>query len=323
VISVIIATRDRATMLRETLDALGAQEPPGCPVEVIVADNASMDDTRGVVADAARRLPFRLVYLREGRSGKSHALNAALAQSTGDILVFTDDDVLPGPGWLSAISRAFAETGADYIVGRILPLWEAPPPPWMSPALYGVLAVPDGGGARVGIEPIGDPAIMPLGANMAVRRRVIEAIGGWNPDLGKLQGTLRTGEDHEFARRMVTAGFLGAYEPVAVVQHRVSASRLRLSYFMRWFYDNGGIVAGLERQYPTTPHYLLRIPRHAWREWLTDLAAAGLALVRRDVRTLVASCARVLWFLGFARASLRLGPVSQRSSPRLRKVETT
>ena len=73
--------------------------------------------------------------------------------------------------------------------------------------------------------------VMPIGANMAIRRHVLDRIGGWNPDLGKLKNTLRTGEDHEFALRLLAAGFAGVYEPEASVLHRVPADRLRLSYF--------------------------------------------------------------------------------------------
>ncbi len=301
-ISVLIATRDRAALLRDTLAAIAVQEAPGTPVEILVADNGSVDDTREVVREASAALPWPVHYLYESRSGKSHALNSALAQVRGDLLVFTDDDVLPARGWLKAYATALAETGADYAVGRILPLWEAPPPAWMSTALYGVLAVPDGGTARLRITGEENSEIMPLGANMAVRRHVVDRIGGWNTTLGKLQGTLRTGEDHEFALRMSSAGFTGVYEPSAEVQHRVPADRLQLSYFRRWFFDNGGIEAGLEDRYPTTTKYVCRVPRHLWRQSLDDLGRLTLAAVTGDRRAMVARRMRLTWFAGYLRA---------------------
>lgn len=300
-ISIIIATRDRSSLLRDTLDAIAAQHDPGMDVEVMVIDNASVDDTHLVVTEAAARMRWPVRYLYEARSGKSHALNSALSQVGGQILVFTDDDVLPAAGWLAAYADAIAQTGADYAVGRILPRWEAPRPAWMSAALYGVLAVPDGGTARVLIGHGENEEIMPLGANMAVRRHVVDRIGGWDTNLGKLQGTLRTGEDHEFALRMTSAGFVGVYEPSAVVQHRVPGERLQLSYFRRWFYDNGGIEASLEDRYPTTRRYLGRVPRHLWRESLAELAGLGKALVTLDRAALVAHAMRIIWFVGYVR----------------------
>ena len=44
-----------------------------------------------------------------------------------------------------------SETNADFLAGRVLPTWEVPPPSWVSPALYGVLAIPDNGDRRMDI----------------------------------------------------------------------------------------------------------------------------------------------------------------------------
>jgi glycosyltransferase involved in cell wall biosynthesis len=298
-ISVIIATRDRVALLADTLGAIAGQEGAG-GFEVLVADNGSTDSTRAIVDEAARRRP--VFYLREDRPGKSYALNTAMANARGDLIVLTDDDVLPSPGWLAAFRRAFDETGADFAAGRILPLWEAPPPPWISPSLHGVLAIPDGGESRLSIGKGLNAHIMPLGANMAVRRTVVERVGGWNTSLGKLHGTLRTGEDHEFALRLIAAGAAGVYEPAAVVQHRVPADRLRRDYFQRWFHENGAIVAAIERDHPTTDRYLLNVPRHLWRRALSDAAAAALAVVKRDEKRAAAAEMRLRWFAGYAGA---------------------
>lgn len=301
-ITVIIATRDRAAQLAATLDAIARLQNTGGDVEILVIDNASVDATPDTVTAAAARSPFPIVYLREERAGKSHALNTAISRARGDLLVFTDDDVLPEPAWLSAFVQAFEETGADYAAGRILPLWEAEPPGWMSPSLHGVLAIPDGGVERVPLGAGVNEGIMPIGANMAVRRYVLDRIGGWNPALGKLQGTLRTGEDHEFALRMTAAGFRGVYEPTACVRHRVPADRLQKPYFERWFYDNGVIVAGLEDAYPTTRHYVFNTPRYRWREALGNLWLTARGLTSRDEKRSTAGLMRLRWFAGYASA---------------------
>ena len=300
-VSILIATRNRAELLKRTLAALGMQELDGLSVEVVVVDNASSDHTRAVVAEAAAILPD-VVYLHEERAGKSHALNRAIQRARGDLLLLTDDDVIASRGWVRAFVRAFAETGADYAVGRIFPLWEVPPPRWMSSALYGVLAIPDAGPDRLLLSKGVHDEIMPIGANMAVRRRVIERIGGWNPELGKLEGTLRTGEDHEFALRMLASGFTGVYEPSASVGHHVPASRLRLRYVARWFYDNGTIVAGLEQASPSSPAQLLGVPRYLWRQLARDLQAGLAAAVRFDRAQVVAAAMGVLWFAGFVKS---------------------
>ncbi len=297
-ISVIVATRDRAPLLKTTLEALCGQVSPGCPVEILVVDNGSVDRTRDVVEAAARDSSVPVVYLTESRPGKSHALNTAVARAKGDLLAFTDDDVLPSPGWLAAYTQAFVETGADYAAGRILPLWEATPPRWLTPAQHGVLAVCDGGTRRLILAGIHDQ-VMPIGANMAVRRHVLDRVGGWNPELGKLKDTLRTGEDHEFALKLAAAGFAGVYEPEACALHRVPAERLRLEYFFRWCYSNGRIEAGLEQEYPSTTNYLLRVPMYLWRRLATDLASTVTGIVTVDPRPATSGAMRVAWFGGY------------------------
>jgi glycosyltransferase involved in cell wall biosynthesis len=308
-ISVIVATRDRAPLLKSTLEALCAQVSPGCPVEILVADNGSIDETRQVVRAAARESTIPVTYLTETRAGKSHALNTAVEHARGDLLVFTDDDVLPSPKWLLAYALAFSETGADYAAGRILPLWEATPPRWLTPPLHGVLAVADGGQQRLILQGVQDE-IMPIGANMAVRRHVLDRIGGWNPNLGKLKDTLRTGEDHEFALKLLAAGFAGVYEPDAYVLHRVPAERLRLGYFLRWCYSNGRIEAGLEHEYPSTTNYLLRVPGYLWRRMVQDLASTAFGILSVNLRTVSTAAMRIVWFTGYVagrwtRAALR------------------
>jgi glycosyltransferase involved in cell wall biosynthesis len=300
-ISVIIATRNRAAMLAQTLEAISRQEPPEDAFEIIVVDNASVDDTPTVVAAAASAFNGRMLYLREPRAGKSYALNTAVTHARGDLLVLTDDDVLPSSGWLVAYVRAFATTNSDFAVGRIFPLWEAQPPRWMSPALYGVVAVPDSGPQRIPIAKDLNEEIMALGGNMALRRHVLERVGGWNPAFGKLHGTLRTGEDHEFHLKMIGAGFKGVYEPDAWVHHRVPANRLRLGYFWRWFFDNGSIVAQLDETYPATPHALLGVPRYLWREFISDLSGMLLGMIALNPQRLVAGGMRASWFAGYLR----------------------
>jgi glucosyl-dolichyl phosphate glucuronosyltransferase len=300
-ISVVLATRNRAAVLAPTLEALGGQDPAGCPYEILVVDNGSSDDTARVVA-AAVEAGVPIVGLREERPGKSHALNAAIARARGDLLAFIDDDVLPAPGWLAAQRRAIEETGADYVTGRILPLWEAPPPRWLSPALYGGLSAADGGTERISSPADGTAGpILPMGGNMAVRRRVLDRIGGWNPDLGALEGTLRTGEDHEFGLRMVGAGFRGVYEPAALVHHRVPATRLRLAYFWRWHWDNGAVHAALEQVYPPAVPHLLDVPRYLWRQSLSDALSGIRGLLTFDSRRAATAAMRLTWFAGYLR----------------------
>jgi glycosyltransferase involved in cell wall biosynthesis len=300
-VSVVLATRNRAALLAETLHALTRQRWPRDRFEIIVADNGSIDDTRAAVLDAAARDGAPLVhYLYVAASGKSFAVNQALTLASGDLVAFTDDDVRPAPDWIERLAAAFDETGADFLAGRILPRWQTPPPAWLSPSLYGVLAVPENGGERRPID-APDADVTPIGANMAVRREVIDRVRGFRTDLGKLDGTLRTGEDHELLLRMLDAGFHGAYEPSAVVEHWVPSDRLTRGYFRAWQFQNGRDVARLEAFYAHGVRRWLRVPRYLWRRAMLDFLSAVRALVRRDRRGRVAAAMRLIWFAGYVK----------------------
>lgn len=304
-VSVVIATRNRASLLGQTLDALAAQRWPREAFEIVIADNLSVDDTAEIVrAFAARPDAPSTVYLFVETPGKSHAVNAALRHVRGDVLALTDDDVLPSPEWIQSLARAFDDASIDFAAGRIVPRWEVDPPAWISPELYGVLAIPDNGTAPRRID-ARDPAVIPIGANMAVRRAALSRAGGLRADLGKLEGTLRTGEDHEFFFRLLRCGCQGLYIPSAVVQHWVPRTRLERGYFRKWLHQNGQDVACIEAAYPPAVPRLLGVPRYLWRQALTDVSRALRAAVTVNRRMRFAAVVRLIWFAGYLREAWR------------------
>jgi O-antigen/teichoic acid export membrane protein/glycosyltransferase involved in cell wall biosynthesis len=304
-VSIVIATRNRSALLGQTLEALARQRWPADQLEIIVSDNGSTDDTRAVIERAAGRARGAAVrYLFVTEPGKSHAVNAALLVTRGDLIAFTDDDVQPDPDWIPALARAVEETSADFVAGRIRPIWETEQPAWLSPSLYGVLAIPDNGPARLPIGADTPSNVMPIGANMAVRAAVIARLGGLRTDLGKLAGSLRTGEDHEFFLRLLRAGCRGVYEPGALVGHVVPAERMTRGYFRRWIYRNGHDVARLERSYAAAVPFLFGVPRYLWRQTIADALSAVRAAIGGDDARRFASGLRVLWFAGYLRESL-------------------
>ncbi len=118
ILSVVIATKDRAQFLANALDSLAAQE--GAPeFETIVADNGSSDATAAVVAQRqGRGLPLARVFVAEPNRAK--ARNAGVAAARGRLVAFVDDDVQLPPHFLAAHARAHAENAARAVSGPIL-----------------------------------------------------------------------------------------------------------------------------------------------------------------------------------------------------------
>jgi glycosyltransferase involved in cell wall biosynthesis len=262
--TVLICTFNRAEQLVETLDTLARTVAPSIDWDVIVVDNHSRDDTPSVVAAKAKDYPVPMRYVFEAQQGKSRALNRGLAHTHARIVAFTDDDVRIAPGWLAAACRPLLEDAAlAYTGGPVFPIWEGPCPPWLDrnrSDLWGTLAILDYGKEPFVFE---ERRRVPLGVNMAVRRELIDLIGGFDPTLGRTGASLLGQEQAEFFCRSRAIGARGLYVPEMVIEHRVPAARLTREYFRRWWFWKGVSKSRIERRHPTTELGvdLARVPR--------------------------------------------------------------
>jgi glycosyltransferase involved in cell wall biosynthesis len=321
-VSIVIATYNRAEMLRDTLNSLAGLRP-GAAWEVIVVDNNSPDRTREVVESMAPVFPAPLIYAFEREQGRSAALNHGFGVADGDIIVTTDDDIRVEPDWLTRIARGFETLRCDYVGGRVLPIWEGPRPGWLPAVngrLWAVIALLD-----YGPEPVKFGARVPLGVNMAIRRAALDRVGGFDPRIGRKAGTLLGQEVREWCLRATAAGLAGFYVPAVAVQHLIPRDRLTKAYFRRWFYWRGISRAmlyaetGLDMEKPEqstldfsqVPH-IGGVPRYLFRTAMDALTASIAARFRRDP---VVSFERELFLWFFA------GIVKQRWQDRRRVVK--
>ena len=241
-ISIVIATHNRSSLLQRTLDQLRKQAyEPGD--EVIVVDNASSDTTPKVIARAADEFPVPLLVLSELNNGKGPALNAGIAAASGSVLALTDDDVLVADDWIATIRRIFQDSSIALVGGRVDPLWEQRAPDWLrveqdaQDGRYSPLGSPLALQSYGDAQPLGQRTA--VGANLAVRRAVCLTVGGIATELAPRRGTLLRAEDHEFCNRVRAAGYRCEYRPELRVRHWVPAERMRLRYFVRWFFWSG------------------------------------------------------------------------------------
>jgi glycosyltransferase involved in cell wall biosynthesis len=246
--SVVIPTYNRAAELEQTLASLANIHHPGS-WEVIVVDNNSRDTTPQVVASAAAKFPTALRYVLEPRVGRSAALNAGISVASGEVIANTDDDVRFEPDWLQQAADALIPGQCDFVGGKVLPIWPARRPPWLS----------DKGGqhwAVIALLDFGSQALefgkrhVPLGVNLAFKREAFDRAGLWDTGLGRKAGTLLGQEVREWMLRARNTGLKGMYAPDMVVHHVVPADRLRKSYFRKWSYWHGVSRAILYQQHP-------------------------------------------------------------------------
>jgi glucosyl-dolichyl phosphate glucuronosyltransferase len=308
--TVLICTYNRAEALGEALDSLARMTvSPGVTWDVLVVDNSSTDDTAAVVRQRQAAFPVPLHYLYEPRQGKSYALNTGLAAGRSAFVVFTDDDVVVAPGWLqAAIAPMLADSSIDYTGGPVSPIWEAPRPRWLDPArgdLWGTIAILDYGPSPFVFE---ERQRVPLGANMAVRRALIDSVGGFDPAFGRTGTSLLGQEQAEFFCRTHAHGARGLYAPDMKLHHHVPARRLTRQYFRRWWFCKGISRSRLHRIHPrsagtdlSTAKRVAGVPLFALRAMARHFVE-GVArlLLRRDVIGATRHEMMLVYYAGFA-----------------------
>jgi glycosyltransferase involved in cell wall biosynthesis len=220
-VSIIITTRNRAPFLKETLEALRpVAVPDGLEAELVVVDNDSTDETAAVV-QSARLDQIAVRYLHEGRPGKSHALNRALAETRSEFLLFTDDDVSPPADWIVGMCRPLRENGPCAVAGgvRIAPTLSRA---WMTPLHRSWLA------ATEWLDP--DRPRGMVGANMGFSRDLLRRVPAFDPELGP--GALGFGDEQLFASQLLQAGYRIIGRQDVCVEHHFDPQRLQRSAWL-------------------------------------------------------------------------------------------
>ena len=230
-VSVIICTRNRCDKLAVTLGQL--REIPASPAfEVIVVDNRSTDGTRAVVEAFLTSSPHPGRYVYCDGAGNGIGRNAGLALAQGEVIVFTDDDCRPEPGWIKAWTEVFSDPRIGFGGGRIM-LHE--PSALRMTINESTELVPSSMHQPV-------RAGLVQGANMAMRRSALRQAGLFDPAFGA--GASFAGEDWELANRIGLAGWAGGYFPGPGVSHdhgRTAADKPRLQRF--YGLGEGAVIA--------------------------------------------------------------------------------
>jgi glycosyltransferase involved in cell wall biosynthesis len=227
-ISVLICTRNRAKPLDETLRHFFMQRfADGYEYEVVVVDNDSTDDTGRVVARYAAKNPGIVRYCREPRRGQCFARNTAISAAHGEIIVFTDDDVLVESNWLNEIHREFSEDPAlSLLGGRVLLAHDG----------LQKVSLQTSDQRQMFIYP--NPGSFPMGANMAFRREIFDRIGMFDVRLGP--GRFFTGaDDADFFYRALKAGYRVLYAPNVLVYHNHDRVEVEQACRLEYGYGKG------------------------------------------------------------------------------------
>lgn len=233
-VSVVMPTFNRGHWLGEAIDSVLEQDLGDLSVEIVVADNASTDNTQAVAQSAATRgeaagVPVR--YVLERRKGDAQARNRGVAASRGSWIAFFDDDQFASQRWLLELLRCATRFDVPVVGGPVL------------------LAIEDEERQRLGRicreqlreidlstdvrEYVGKE--LPGTGNALVSRDLFDQLGGFS------EAFPSGGSDSDFFLRARAAGHRLLYNPKAPIRHRVDRNRLTPKY-LRW----GALVSGAE-----------------------------------------------------------------------------
>jgi len=260
--------------------------------EIVVVDNGSPDDTAAFVRESALRAPVELRWVLEAEPGLSAARNRGWREARGEIIAFIDDDCLPDPAWLQSLIDGYAAPDIAGVGGRLLPRIESVDQQAIDPAWLAIYTFDCGEVAR-------DVWIV-SGANMSFRRSVLEGIGGFDEQLGRIGACLLGGDESDLCRaiRCEPGGGRIRYHPDALAWHKLSAAVLSDALLTKRLYCGGVANAVLDRKERPSRRIGALLGRTA-RIGVWIARAAIRRLLRRTAGQL-AEAARWQEFVGYA-----------------------
>jgi GT2 family glycosyltransferase len=279
-VTVAVCSRDRTADLAIALESVVRLEHVH---EIVVVDNAPTTSATRELVDSYRSVR----YVCEPRPGLDWARNRAIAEATGDIVAFTDDDVVVDAQWTRAIADAFAgdhnvmavtglvtpfelETEAQELFERYGGFGRGYRRRWVQADLSGATPVV---GHLVGTGLLG------TGANLAFRRSVFSDVGLFDPALDV--GTLTGGAgDLDMLFRVLKGGWKLVYEPAALVRHR---HRRSIEKLHAQLVAHGSLYSYLEavrRRHPDEARYAWELalrwePQHHLKRFARSIAIPG------------------------------------------------
>ncbi|CAN5436503.1 hypothetical protein BH10PSE12_BH10PSE12_32640 [soil metagenome] len=290
-LTIAICTKDRAQRLARLLSSLvgPCAQSPFARTEILVIDNAPSDDA---TRKAVEGFPG-VRHVVEPKAGLNFARNAALANATGDLLAFLDDDVVIDRYWLDGLAAARrGAPDAGGFTGLVLP--------FRLDTEAQILFESRGGFGRgfqrrewrgtsfdYALHPAG-AGLLGAGCNMAFDVALLRSIGGFDDALDT-GAPLPGGGDLDIFYRVIRAGRVMVYEPRYIVfhEHRETIAQLRRQY---WTWGLG-MMAFLVKAMRTDPQIRDR-QRAMMRWWVYDqirtMFRTGIRLRIRDFRFAVA-----------------------------------
>ncbi|HSL22905.1 MAG TPA: glycosyltransferase [Vicinamibacterales bacterium] len=287
-LSVVIPTHNGSHRITPLLRALASQSFEAARMDVVIVDNGSTDGSaERVAADPAFRLlsatrAARIVAL--DRPGLTHARVEGVRASSGDIVLFLDDDTEPERECCAEALAPFEDARVGVVFGRVFPKYTTPPHPSIRKR-EGILAINHGLGSTPIVWKEPRDFAPTLGVGLAVRRTAFVDAYPWREPHRVLPDRVGTrmisGGDLEIGQFLARAGWWRTYNPRMVIHHLIDPARLRVRSFMRLIVGIERSRATFEDKFSLGPSASVRRLKAA-RDALAIAAAAPWWMLTRD-----------------------------------------
>lgn len=236
VVSVIIPSYNRSVQLMNTLKSFVSQSIAANSYEIIVSDNNSSDDTGSKVKDFIANISsVDMTYIFEPRQGVHYARNSAAKVARGEILYFTDDDMIASPELLEKLVDIFRlNEKIGCATGPVIPNWEFTPPNWILKYCQNFLLSLINRSEILLIAPYD---IGCFSCHQAIRKDVFFQTGGFHPE--NTAGTWLGDGETGLNQTVKNLGYYFAYTSESVIYHCIPKSRMTQSYLNKRLHNQG------------------------------------------------------------------------------------
>lgn len=299
--SVLICTRDRLPVLRETVDLVLERLAAFRNSRLVIVDNGSQDGTAEYLATLSH-LHKNVDVATESRPGLYNAKARAISMATGAFFLFYDDDIIPGKGWPRAIIEELHSSPDVGVVGTsVVPVWHGERPHWMTPRIErNVFA------AAVKSRVVCQFPCYPYGCSAAFRMSEVARLF-LTPERRRVQLGLGSGsgavggEDWDLPEIYIQNGFKAVILDSVSVGHRVMAEKVSKKWVIEKYEADGRLHVRYARL-ANKPLLTARVIVHllTFPLW-SVLSGAGKCLRDQDhplIMTFRVFCARGrgLWY---------------------------
>jgi glycosyltransferase involved in cell wall biosynthesis len=240
-VSVIIPVYNDETRLKKCLTALEHQAYPESKYEVIVVDNASTADIKGIAA-----LFPHAVYAFESQPGSFFARNKGISTGRGEVIAFTDADCVPGSAWIeNGTKKLLNEPNCGLVAGKVQVFFKDPNRPSIVELYEQAIAYKQEKYVRERHQGIT--------ANVFTFKKVVNKVGKFDVSLWELA-------DYEWGRRVFTAGYRVVYADDACVLHPAR-------YSIKELYHKATRLTGGFFELEKKKHYLKILPGYIYETY--------------------------------------------------------